>query len=405
MVLPCVLAAVVCIFVLYFVLRLNRLDMHVPLIYWGDALYFDTWVKGLMEGNSSWNNVRLGMPVGADWRDFPVNMNVEATFVRIFGIFTSSPGLVLNLIWLLGTVAAAGFAAYCLQRLGINKWIAACLAIIYALQPFTFYRGVGHFNLLFYLVPLLATAAIEIAVGGVPCDRIHTAPRSLRARLISTFRAIPAYIYLACLAQGFSYIYNSFFSVVLFMVAALLALTVYRRRSALTAGFLAIAVTCSASLINLAPNLIYWAKHGTNPAMAYKAPIQAEIYGLKLRHLLTPIPGNPVAPIRYIQKKLEAAGFDDQTESATDEIGTIGGVGLLSLLAGAIASCLQVPRVNKQISAIWGACAALTLTCILLATVGGFGVFSTRSLYQISAATTELLFLLTFLQSLQSACF
>ena len=375
-VLPCVLSAIACTFALCFVLRVDRLDLHVPLIYWGDALYFNSWVKGLVQGNSMWFNASLGMPFGADWRDFPVNLSIEAAFGRIFSAFTSSSGLVLNLLWLLGTAAASGFAAYCLQRLGIQRWVAGSLGIVYALQPFTFYRGVSHFNLMFYLVPLLATGAIEITTGRVPRNqsrRSNGASLSTVARLIAPFRAIPTYIYLACLAQGFTYVYNSFFSVVLFAVAGLLAFTAHRRKGALFASSLAVGIICSAVLTNLAPSLIYRAEHGANAAMAYKSPVMAEVYGLKLRHLLAPIPENPLPPIQYVQKKLDGAGFTDDQENATSRLGTIGSVGFVLLLASALASCLRKPFGDDRRADVLGACSALALACVLLATVGGFG--------------------------------
>ncbi|MDQ2841719.1 MAG: hypothetical protein M3Y72_11900 [Acidobacteriota bacterium] len=345
-------------------------------LYGGDALYFEAWAKGLLHGNWPWHNASLGMPFGADWRDFPVNLTIEAVCIRLLAIFTSSPGLVLNLLWMLGTATSAGFAAYGLQRLGVERWVAGSLGIIYALQPFTFYRGVSHFNLMFYLVPLLAMGAIEIAAGRVPAHRslgLDAARGSRRPQLIPILRTIPTYLCLACLAQGFTYIYYAFFSAVLFGVAALLALTVHRRRGALVASFVAIAIMCGAALVNLVPSLVYWSEHGTNPAMAYKSPVEAEIYGLKLRHLLTPIPENPFPPLKYIQKKLDNAGFDDQYENATSRLGTIGSVGFLFLLASALASCLRKPFGDDRSSGILGACSALTLTCVLLAAVGGFG--------------------------------
>ncbi|MDQ2843058.1 MAG: hypothetical protein M3Y72_18870 [Acidobacteriota bacterium] len=354
-----------------------RLHLHVPFTYWGDALYFDTWVKGLMEGNWPWHNARIGMPFGADWRDFPVTLTLEALAVRILALFTSSPGLILNLIWLLGTAACAGFATYGLQRLGVQRWIAGSLGIVYALQPFTFYRGVGHFNLMFYLVPLLATGAIEIAVSRIPQSQNFPRTASVTAawpkRLIGILRITPPYLYLACFAQGLSYIYNSFFAVVLFAVAALLAYAVSRRKSSLVAGFVVIALTCGVVSITLAPTLLYRAKHGTNPEMAYKSAVQGEIYGLKLRHLFTPIPGNPLPPLHYIQKKLDSAGFTDDNENATSRLGTLGGLGLLFLLAWVLYSCLRKPSTDDRSTSILGACSALALTCLLLATVGGFG--------------------------------
>jgi hypothetical protein len=376
-VLLCLLSSICCLIALCWVLRVWRLHLHVPFTYWGDALYFDTWVKGVMEGNWPWHNARIGMPFGADWRDFPVTLTLEALGVRVLALFTSSPGLILNLIWLLGTAACAGFATYSLQRLGVQRLVAASLGIVYALQPFTFYRGVGHFNLMFYLVPLLATGAIEIAVGSIPRSQAAPGGAAIATawpkRLTGILRATPPYIYIASLAQGLSYIYNSFFAVVLFAVATLLAYSVSRRRSALVAGSLAIALTCGAVSVSLAPNLLYRAKYGANPAMAYKSPVEGEVYGLKLRHLFTPIPGNPLPPLQYIQKTLDNAGFSGEYENATARLGTLGSFGLLFLLAWTLSSCLRKPSTDDRATSILGACSALALTCLLLATVGGFG--------------------------------
>ena len=373
----CILSAIVCAIALCIVLRVYRLNLHVPFTYWGDALYFDAWVKGLMQGHLPWHHPRLGAPFGADWRDFPINLTIEALVVRVLAIFTSSSGLVLNLLWMLSLAMCAGLATYALQRLGIERWTAASLGVIYALQPFAFYRGVAHLNLVFYLVPLLATGAIEIAAGRLPHSQKHE-PRPGRSglrRLIAIFPGIPLYLVLACVAQGFSYIYNAFFSVVIFTVAALIAFIVFRRRSLLITGLIATFIICSTTLINLTPSVIYWTEHGRNPAMAYKTPVDAETYGLKLRHLLTPVPDNPLPPLRYIEKKLDNAGFTGENENAMSKLGTIGSIGLLFLLGSALVFCLHPSIQSELYGRVLGACSALTLACLLLATVGGFGTF------------------------------
>lgn len=374
---PCILSTVVCAFALCLVLRVDHLHLRVPLTYWGDAIYFDTWVKGVMEGNWPWHNARLGMPFGADWRDFPINLTIETILIRVLAIFTSSSGLVLNASWLLGTAASAGLAAYGLQRLGVEKWVAGALGVIYGLQPFTFYRGVSHFNLMFYLVPLMATAAIEMAAGYMSTHLMNDSKTAVThwSRWVAVIRAIPVYVYVGCVAQGISYIYNSFFSVILFAVAGLVAYVVSRRRAALVGSFVAIFLTCGAALLTLSPSLLYWAANGKNPAMNYKSPEQAEFYALKLRYLLTPTPENPLPPLRYIQKKLDGAGFasDNSNESTTSRLGTIGSVGLLFLLGSTLSFCLHGRFDGDPTSRVLGACCALTLTCFFLGTVGGFG--------------------------------
>jgi hypothetical protein len=366
----CALSAIVCAFALCALMRVDRLHMRVPFTYSGDAVWFEIWLKGIMEGNLPWHNPHLGMPLGADWHDFPITLTLEAFTARVMALFTSSSGLVLNLIWMLATAASAWLATFGFERLGIERWTASALGVVYALQPFTFFRGVSHFNLFFYLVPLLSTCAIEIAAGYIPIQ-VDRQP----AGKLGVLRTIPRYVCVACILQGISYIYNSFFAVVLIGVAGLFAFVVTRSRASVIAAIVAIGLIGSATVAVLSPTILYWVKNGKNDAMNYKSPEQAEFYALKLRYLLTPIPLNPFPPLEFVQKKLDAAGFasDAQNEATTGRLGTVGSVGLLFLLGAAVAFALRRTGGGDRFTRILGACTALTLACILIGTVGGFG--------------------------------
>ena len=78
------------------------------------------------------------------------------------------------------------------------------LGALYAFQPYAFYRNVEHVNLAFPFVPLLALLCLRIA-GTRPEDEDGRERRLLL---------------LACVAQGFSYVYYSVFACALLAVAA-----------------------------------------------------------------------------------------------------------------------------------------------------------------------------------------
>src|SRR5262245_50133705 len=69
----CVASAVLCAVLLTVVLKLYQADLSVPLMYLGDAVVFLARAKAILQGDWIRHNTRLGMPFGADYRDFPLN--------------------------------------------------------------------------------------------------------------------------------------------------------------------------------------------------------------------------------------------------------------------------------------------------------------------------------------------
>ncbi len=328
-----------------------------------------------MEGNVPWHNPRLGMPFGADWRDFPVNMNLELLFVKISSIFTASPGLVVNLVWLLGIIGAAVTATYCLQRLGVQRWISIAIGILYGIQPFGIFRQIFHLNLLFYLVPLIVTGAIELILGRIGQPEAsgvnEPPPRGLGPR--TGFRGIPIYLWLACPAQGLCYIYNSFFSCFLLITASILACVIRRRAKPLRTGLLLIGLILIPTAISLTPSVLYWAKEGQNPAMAYKYASDAEKYGLNVRYLLTPTFHNPFWPLHAVERRMDRELTVIDNENMYSKLGTVGSIGFLMLIFVALVACCGAAKRVFASGGVLGACSGLNLACLLLGTIGGFG--------------------------------
>ena len=366
---PCLLSGALCAILLAVVLRLDNADLRMPLNYLGDAVTFLLKAKGIAQGEWIHGNSQVGMPFGADFRDFPLNITWDSAILWVISFGTKNAGLMLNLYWLFAIVAAAVTASYGLLRLKMSPVIAVAVGVVFALQPYGFYRGISHLHSLYYLVPLLATGAIELAT------RDASLPGKGAAGLWSRLRSAPAYLWIGAFAVGLSYAYTAFFSCFVLAVATLLRSLRLRRLREAAVGIAVIVVICAAAGLDLSPTFLHRAKNGKNYAMDFKYPAEAEIYGLKIRFLLTPIPSHPLAPFRFVEEKLRAASFPLDNENGSARLGTLGSIGFLTLLGYALARCAGGSRASDEPDDILGVSAALCVACVLLATIGGFSDF------------------------------
>jgi phosphoglycerol transferase len=345
-------SALLSVVVLWITLRLDKVDLHFPLNYLADANIFLMRAKSIVEGNWIWWNPRLGMPFGADWRDFPMNITLDSSFMWLLSRFTSSPPLILNLEWIIGIALTAALAAYALIRLDFSPAIAASTGAIFALLPYEYFRATHHLHCLYYAVPLVALAAIDLVRGKW-----------------ATLRDVPIHAWIGCVVAGLAYTYTAFFAVFVLLAAGVLGLLRQQSfRAPLFAAALA-GTVCATVVVDLSPSLLFWVRNGTNAGMAFKSPAETELYGLKIRYLITPVPGHPIPLFRSAEARLAETkypAFENENESG--RLGTFGSIGFLYLIAFAIGA--RAVRAD-----FLGPCAALTFSCILFASVGGFSDF------------------------------
>jgi phosphoglycerol transferase len=332
--------------------------------------------KGMIQGHWIWSNPNLGMPFGFDLRDLPIFITLEGTGMKFLSFFTAEPGLIVNVTWLAATVLASGSMTWCLQRLSINSGIAISVGVMYALQSYGFYRNIHHLHLLFYLVPFIATGAIELVSGRFSNDSLVGAPARTAGwtRRISSF--IPVYLYLACIGMGLSYAYSAFFSVFVLSVATLLALARGATKRELLLGAGAVGIICCVLAINLSPAIYYQAVNGKNAAMNFKFPFEQDIYGLRIAHLLTPTSDHPLGAFVRFQQAMAAAGFQPPDEEQLSKLGVMGSAGFLFLLGYSLVSCVRPTGRNVSWNhQILGASSALALAILLFASASGLAAF------------------------------
>ncbi|HXY39742.1 MAG TPA: hypothetical protein VEQ10_08735, partial [Vicinamibacteria bacterium] len=330
--------------------------LRVPFDYRGDGVIHAALVKGVAE-DGPWRLTRIGAPFGCDIADWPMGMWLPLAVTSALVRLTGHPGTALNLYWLLTIVATGLSATWALGRLRVLPGAAFVCGLLYAFLPYVFYRNTSHFGTMYPLVPLVALLALRVA--GASPEEQHRAERRITL--------------LACFAQGLSYVYYAFFGCLLLGVAAAVA---WLRTRRLRTGRLAatgILLLALGSAVPLVPSFLYWHEHGRNGQLAYKTAADAEIYALKLRHLLTPIDDHPLAPFRAIAARAREARFPLENENTTARLGLVGSLGLLVLLGLTVAGLSGAVGPDHAL----GPAAALSLTALLFAQVGGLGsIFS-----------------------------
>ena len=338
----------------YVVLHLNTYDLRVPFSYNGDSVVILMYIKGLIQDGWPTNISQLSAPFTYPGAAFPMLTSVDWFIIKVMSVFTAEPGLLLNGFWLLTLVFNAWSATYVTYQLRLSRAISWLSGILYAFLPAALLRNVAHLNLVYYFVPLLCLIAVIIASRGVGIRQVNQA---LIVGLI------------ACALQGFDYVYYSFFAVLLFSVATLIA---YKRDN----GFkqyklplLAIAIVMSSTALNMVPTMQSWHKNGSSPDMGYKYTAEAEIYGAKLRRLLMPHPCNIIGPLASIGQKDLAANFPNENENMYARLGFYGSFGMLLMIVVSLRRDIgsnQSAKLMRNIS-------ALGMATFLIITVGGVG--------------------------------
>src|SRR5258707_15173299 len=117
-------------------LRLDRVDLDIPFNYLGDANIFLVRAKSIADGNWGWSNPQLGAPFEADWRDFPMNIGLDSSWMWLISRFTKQPGRIVNLTWLIGILATAALATYAFLRLRFSGGLAIASGVIFAQLPY-----------------------------------------------------------------------------------------------------------------------------------------------------------------------------------------------------------------------------------------------------------------------------
>jgi hypothetical protein len=349
------LQAIVIAGILTLQLGLTRRHLSVPIDFKGDTVYEAAIAKAIVSDGWWWHARGLSAPTGLDLVAVPIMGNLDCSIIKVIALFTHRAGLVLNLYWLL-TVLLAGFiSTWSLQCLGVHRWVAIVLGILYALCPHIYFRHTAHLGLTHHLIPLVATAAILLAMGRTDVSRRG-----------------PRYGFLAgCILIGFSYIYWAFFSCFVLLVGGGIGFLRQRSLRVVSLTGLAVGLVVAAAALNLVPSIWAWSDQPElRKFTTYKTPAEAEYYGLKIRQLIAPASDSPIPLFARVADKTRAANFPLENENTLSRMGLIASVGFLLLVGVNVFGIYPARGPTIELLKPVG---ALTLACVLLGTIGGFG--------------------------------
>lgn len=349
------------------VFQLWNARLEVPFTFRGDANAYTMMVQNVIDTGWYQHTDRLGAPFGLDLHDFPQGAdNLHFALVKMLTLFSSEPGTVLNLYFLLTFPLVALSALLVLRRLGVSRPGSLVFAVAFAFLPYHFHRGVHHLFLSgYFAVPLGAYLALSVLDGTSLFLR-----RRRGAGLLAFASPRTAGTLAMCAVIGSADAYYAAFTVLLVASAAVLNYTKQRSLADVAPALLATIAIVGVLGLNLAPSVMYQRAHGAN-AVAQRHPGDSERFGLKLGALLIPPADHRVAP-------LAAMGEHYQTNTLVpseggQSLGLLSSAGLLWLLG---VSFLAVTGSSKlaAVAGMHRKLAFLTLVALLTGMVGGLSV-------------------------------
>ena len=329
-------------------LRLDRIDLKVPLLYVGDALLILPMVQAQHEGGTHWFAERMGAPGRLELYDFPVIDHWHFAAIALIDRVVDQPVVAMNLYYLMTYPLAAFTAMWAGRCLGLSLPAAGCLGLLYAFLPYHQIRGFAHYFLsAYYLLPPALVVVVNLALGRVRLRRAGW----------------PA---LAMAATSTAGAYYAFFVCALLAVAGLYGSALRRSVKPLIWGVLLVGVTFVGGVANHAPAFLAPRVGGANVTLVERLPEEAEFYAMKLTYLVLPIANHRIPILARARSAHDSALRPSKNEAGTATLGVVGTVGLV-LGAGT----LFHPRTRRR--RVARAVAALTLAALLIATSGGVG--------------------------------
>src|SRR5215216_973480 len=329
-------------------LRLWRADLHAPFLYQRDALVNLMIIKGVLQHSWWLENPDLGAPFGQELYDFPVMVgdSLHLALIKLLGVFSSDPFLILNLFFLLSFPLVALVSFLVLRQLGISAAVALVCSVLYALAPYHFLRGETHLFLsAYYSVPVGAYLVLSLLSGRplfTRCARTG-GPRLLAWASERSLVTLTLCLLVACAGTT----YYTVFTLMLLIAAMVIVVVTRRDVRALIQGSILLGVIVGFLLLSSLPNLMYEFENGPNNAVAQRPVEDSEIYGLKLIQMVFPAPGHQVSALAdFADNFYNGDGINlrhQRDEDPSQSLGLIATLGFLWLLLVALAGCLS-PR-------------------------------------------------------------
>jgi phosphoglycerol transferase len=328
-------------------------QFDTPLMFSGDALYFLAQAKATIDHGWWWTNPSLGAPSTLHAVLLPWGGNVDHLLVRITGLAVQNVASVVMISWLAMIATSGMTAAWCFRYLGVSPFGAWISGVLFALLPYVAYHNTTRFNLGIYLIPFAAAGAIRLATD----ETLHWTWKGVRPLAVGA------------VVLCFNTVDYAAFGVLVIGMGAVAGAVFHRSDRPLRAGALLLCVMALAMVVVAAPRWSAWEREG-EPGGVRNPPMTTDAYGLKIRHLLSPLPDHWFGPLRHWAQMQTEARFPLEVMNSGSRTGVVASAGLLALV-----TVLMVPSIvrNTPKRETVMAASRLGLASVLFATIGGFG--------------------------------
>ncbi|SDY55806.1 phosphoglycerol transferase [Variovorax sp. YR634] len=332
----------------------STIDWKAPLMYEGDSILHLLLIKRLWDGHGYLLNTAAGFPFGSSFHDFPGSDGFSLAALWLFAKITKSVAISFNAYYLLGFPAAAISAFAVFRSQGIVRVPAIAAAILFAFSPFHFLR-LGHLYYTWYFViPIFFWYGIRISENLTPVFKKRSQSSSRWGHAFALF-----------LLSSFG-VYYAFFGCIVIGLSGFFGTIKHHSLQPFKHAIIAGLIIALGVLANIAPNIAYFSEHGKNDVIAVRSPSEAEVHGLKLIQMLLPQRLHRSAKLREIAEQYNN-NFPLVAENSFASLGAIASIGFLLMLGIAV-----LPRRSQIEESSILLLAFLTISLVLIATIGGF---------------------------------
>ncbi len=359
------IALILCLWILERLLKLRHGDLSVPYLYEGDGMFYSMVIKAIITNGWYLTNGWLGMPHGMELHDFPMPDTFHFLMIKLMGLFTSDYAPVFNLFYLFTYPLTTICTLYVLRHFNISRAPAVLSALLYTFTCYHVSRSQHHLMYTpYYFVPLMVMVILWVCSGNLSFVKTGQGRTRLHLRNPQLIASLMICVLIASTGGA----YYSFFAMSLLSSVALFLAIDHRSFSRSLLPGVLIATIFGSFLANLTPNLIYRFNNG-NAGVADRNPGEAEIYGLKIAQLLTPINDHRIKSFADFKVLYNRAPLS--TENVDSALGIIGSVGFLFLIGWLLYR--RTRDYDDRVSELFNHLSLLNITAVLIATIGGFG--------------------------------
>ena len=337
-----------------YIFRNGVWDLDRPLFLEGDASYLYVLAKTILDTGWIWNHPLLSYPYGYLTFAFPFLGFLDCVLVMLASFLTGDCFAAANLALMLSMVLAGVFAFFCIRLLEGTRTAAFVIALLYVFIPAAYYRNISHFGIQLHSIPPLATGAVVIFTDFW---------RRLTGRQITT-------LFFLIFVCSFSIVYFPFFALLCSGTALLFGFSYSEdKKRFLKYGCAVILTILLGFTLNYGPAFVVMRKYSGVRENIIRYPVEADLYGLRIRDLLRPVDANPFPPLRALAQKINEVNYPLSTENTGARMGTVFSFGFLLLLA----VLFTRGKIRLGDPSLGMALSLLVLICVLWGTIGGFG--------------------------------